>query len=100
MLCFALILLAVGILALTAASTVTTFLPSQTSTFNLSEYCSLYRNQFNVTYCPAETTTETGLLNLSGMSSIQIAAIVVAGVIMLSGVIVLMIGRRKTRSRP
>jgi len=91
-------LLAVALLASTAASTVMPFLPNQTSTFNLSEYCSLYRNQFNVTYCPAETTTQTGLLNLSAMSSIQIGAIVVAAVIMLSGVIVLMIDRRTTRS--
>jgi len=95
----ALMLFAVCILALTAASTVTTLLSKQTSTFNLSEFCSLYRNQFNVTYCPAETTTQTGLLNLSGMSPIQIGAIVVAAAIMLFGVIVLMIDRRTARRR-
>jgi len=89
---------ALGILALTAASTGTTLSSNQTSTFNLSEYCSLYRSEFNVTYCPAETTIQSGLVNLSGMSSIQIGAVLVAALIMLSGVVVLMIDRRITKT--
>lgn len=92
-----LIILAVGILAVTSAFTLLPFanLTGQTSTFNVSEYCSLYRKQFNVAYCPAETTTtRANVLDLSQLPFIEIIAIGVAAFLLLIGIIILMISRK------
>lgn len=95
---FVLIVLAVCILAV---ASVFTMLPGvnltgQTSTFNVSQYCSLYRKQFNVAYCPAEASTPTaaGFLDLSRLPLIAVIAISVAAFLLLIGVIIIMISRR------
>jgi hypothetical protein len=55
----------------------------QTSSFDASEYCSLYRKQFNVTYCPAEITT--GLVDLSHLPFAGVIAVGVAASLLLVG---------------
>jgi len=89
---------AVSILAATSALTLTTLtnVADQTSSFNVSEYCGLYRKQFGVNYCPAEntTTTRAGILDLSKLPFIEIIAIGAAAVLLLIGVILMMVNRR------
>jgi hypothetical protein len=95
---FALIIVAVCIISVVSAFTMLPIanLSGQTATFNVSQYCSLYRKQFSVSYCPAEasTTTRMGFLDLSRLPFIGIVAISVAALLLLIGVIIVMISRR------
>ena len=97
---FVLILFAFSILAIISAFTFFQQVNqmAESSTFNVSEYCSLYRKEFEVSYCPAETTSAAGPLNLSGLSFIGIVGVLIAAVLMLSGVIIIMFDRRVARS--
>jgi hypothetical protein len=70
---------------------------AEPSTFNVSEYCSLYRKEFEVSYCPAETTSASGHLSLSGMSLIGVVGVLIGAVLMLGGVIIIMFDRRVAR---
>ncbi|HMK83089.1 MAG TPA: hypothetical protein VK503_05185 [Candidatus Bathyarchaeia archaeon] len=94
---FTLIIAAVCILSVVSVFTILSIanLPGQTATFNVSQYCSLYRKQFGVAYCPAEasTTTEMGFLDLSRLPFIGMVAISVAALLLLIGVIIMMISR-------
>jgi len=93
---FVLIIAAVCILSVVSVFTILSIanLPDQTATFNVSQYCSLYRKQFGVAYCPAEaSTTKMGFLDLSRLPFIGIVAISVAALLLLIGVIIMMISR-------
>ncbi|HKM49987.1 MAG TPA: hypothetical protein VJZ75_02290 [Candidatus Bathyarchaeia archaeon] len=92
---FVLIIVAVCIISVVSVFTMLS-MSGQTATFNVSQYCSLYRKQFSVSYCPAEasTTTRMGFLDLSRLPFIGIVAISVAALLLLIGVIIVMISRR------
>jgi hypothetical protein len=99
---FVLIMIAVGILALTTAVTMLSEAnqPKQTSGFNATEYCSRYRAYFNVSYCPAESTTKTasGFLDLSQKPFVEMLAIGAAVALLVSGSIIIMVDLERNRS--
>jgi hypothetical protein len=92
---FGLIIFAVGVLALVSMFTVPPVINLASQTFDVSRYCSLYRKQFNVSHCPAETATaaKSTFLDLSLMSPLEIIVVSVAAFLMLIGVVMIMISR-------
>ncbi|HKM78321.1 MAG TPA: hypothetical protein VJZ03_04535 [Candidatus Bathyarchaeia archaeon] len=90
---FILLVVAAGILAIASVPLLTNHL-GQSGNFNLVEYCSRYREQFNVTYCPAEATKPTIFSSLMDMP-FEVLGIGIALTLLLSGFAITVVERRR-----